>query len=253
MSSEESPIKSNNIKKLLIFIRHGEKIIKLGIKPKCGRFDSELSPVGINQSFLSGQKFLSQLKKYNFADISPSEIHIICSPYMRTLQTATHFLKGIESLNFFNNKDNISNLYNISIEYGIREILNKSKLKEDEEVPKNFLNFLNNPNFYNFDEELKKLKLNILNNYEFPTKKESCHELYERCKKYIDEELIYFDKDNKYKIIIIISHSGPIQSMMKRLGFYVENVHNIAFSDQYYFDISEGIDKAKFIEKVNFK
>ena len=59
---------------------------------------------------------------------------------MRILQTACHFLRGIESQNFFNG-ENISDLYNISIEYGIREILNKEKLKE-EEIPNNYLNFL---------------------------------------------------------------------------------------------------------------
>ena len=232
-------------------MRHGEKLIKLGKEPKCGRFDSELSSLGIKQSFLSGQKFLLQLKKYNFSNISPSEIHIISSPYMRTLQTTAHFLKGIETVNSFNEKDTISNLYNISIEYGVREILNRDKLK-GEEVPKNFLNFLNNPNYTDFDEELKKLKINILNKYPFSTEKESRNECYERCKKYVDEDLINFDKNNKYKVIIIISHSAPIRSLMRSLGFYVENVHNILFSEQYYFDISEGIDKAKFIEKVTF-
>ena len=249
MSSQESQI-PHNISKILIFMRHGEKLIKIGEKPKCGRFDSELSSLGIKQSLLSGQKFLSQLKKY-FSNISLSEIHIISSPYMRTLQTTVHFLKGIETNNCFNKKETISNLYNISIEYGIREILNKNKLK-GEEVPKNFLNFLNNPKYTDFDEELKKLKLNILNKYPFSTQKESKDECYQRCKKYIDEELINFDKNNKYKVIIIISHSGPIQSMMRALGFYIEDVHKILFSEQYYFDISEGIDKAKFIEKVTF-
>ena len=231
-------------------MRHGEKLIKIGKKPKCGTFDSELSSLGINQSFLSGQKFLLQIKKY-FSNISPSEIHIISSPYMRTLQTTAHFLKGIETVNFFNKKDIISNLYNISIDYGIREMLNKDKLK-GEEVPQHFLNFLNNPNYTDFDEELKKLKLNIINKYPFSTKKESKDECYERCKKYIEEELINFDKNNKYKVIIIISHAGPIQFMMKILGFNEKKFHKILFSEQFYFDISEGIDKPKFIEKVTF-
>ena len=232
-----------------MFMRHGEKLIKTGQKPKCGKFDSELSPLGINQAFLSGQKFIEQLKKY-FPDISSSDISIISSPYMRTLQTTSHFLRGIATQNFFS--DNIDNIYNISIENGVREILNKDKLK-GEEVPKDFLNFLNNPNYKDFDEEIKKLKLNVLNNYEFSTEKETRDECFIRCKKYVDECLVNYDKNNEYKVIAIISHAGPIQFMMRTLGYNVENVQNIFFCEQYYFDISEGIKNAKFIEKINCK
>ena len=251
MSNNESSFSLNNFKKILIFIRHGEKLVKTGKIPKCGKFDSELSPLGIDQAFLSGQKFVFQLKKFNFLNILPSQIHIISSPYIRTLQTTAHFLKGIESTNCIINK-NISDLYDISIEYGVREILNKDKLK-GEQVPPNFLNFLNNPNYKNIDEELMKLKLNVLSDFEFSTEKESRAECYKRCKKYIDEKFINFDKNNKYKVIIIISHSGPIQFMMRRLGYNVEDVQKILLCEQYYFDISQGIENAKFIEKINFK
>ena len=248
MSSQNSSFLPK-AKKILMLMRHGEKLVKTGKKPKCGKYDSELSSLGIEQSIFSGQKFLSQLKKFNFSNISPSEISIISSPYMRTLQTTSYFLKGIDSKNFFQNND-ISKLYNISIEYGIREILNKKKLK-GEEVPKNFLNFLNNPNYKDFDDELKKLKLNIISNYDFSTEKESRDECFIRCKKYVDEQLINFDKNNEYKVIVIISHSGPMQFIMKRLGFIIDDVHKIHFCEQYYFDITEGIENAKFIEKVN--
>ena len=62
MSSNESESKLNESKvgKLLIFMRHGEKLVKTGKIPKCGKFDSELSSFGINQSIQVGQKFLSQ-------------------------------------------------------------------------------------------------------------------------------------------------------------------------------------------------
>jgi len=251
MISHASVNESNKIRKILMFMRHGEKLIKTGKKPKCGKFDSELSSLGINQSFNSGKKFLLELKKYNLPNISPSEIHIISSPYMRTLQTTTYFIKGIESQNFFNNdNNNLYNLYNVSIEYGIREILNKDKLK-GEQIPKKFLNFLNNPNYKDFDEELKKLKLNIINDCEFSTEKESKDECIQRCKKYVEQQLINFDKDNKYKVIVIISHGGPIKYIMRRLGFNLENEQKISFCQQYYFDITEGIENAKFIKKVD--
>ena len=250
MSSQNSENSSKDIKKLLILMRHGEKLVKTGKKPKCGIYDSELSSLGIKQAFLSGQKFLSQLKKYNFSDISPSEIHFISSPYMRTLQTTAHFLRGIsESKNFFGDNVDISSLYNVSVEYGVREILNKNKLK-GKEIPKDFLNFLNNPKFKDFDEELKKLNLNVISNYEFSTEKENRDECFKRCKKYVDEQLINFDKDNKYKIIIILSHSGPMEFIMKSFGFYEKNTKNIFVADQIYFDISKGIRNYKFLESI---
>ena len=250
MSSQICETSSKRIKKILILMRHGEKLIKTGKTPKCGKFDSELSPLGINQAFLSSQNFLSQLKKYNFSNISPSEIHIISSPYMRTLQTTSYLLKGIhESKGFFVDKTNISSLYNISVDYGIREILNKNKLK-GEEIPKSYLNFLNNPKYKEFDEELKKLNINLLINYDFPTEKENQDECCKRCEKYVEEQLINFDKDNKYKVILIVSHSGPMRCIMKKLGYYIKDVKDILIADQYYFDISDGIQNAKFLEKI---
>ena len=40
---------------------------------------------------------------------------------------------------------------------------------------------------------------------------------------------------------------------MRALGYNIElfHGHKIMFSDQYYFDISQGIMKAKFIEKIS--
>jgi len=252
MSSQKVSQKFSNtkIKKVLLFMRHAEKVIKTGKIPKCGKYDSELTQHGIEQSYMCGKAFISQLKKYNLNKISPSEILIISSPYMRTLQTTTHFLRGIDSKHFFD-KDDVNKLYNISIEYGVREILNKKKYKED--IPKNYLNFLYNPNFADFDQELKKLKFNILKNYEFSTEKESKDECYIRCKKYVDEVLVNYDKNDEYKIIVIISHGGPIKYIMRALGYNIElfHGHKVMFSDQYFFDISQGIMNAKYIEKIS--
>ena len=145
----------------------------------------------------------------------------------------------------------MNKLYNISIENGVREILNKNKYKED--IPKNYLNFLYNPSFIDFDQELKKLRFNILKNYEFSTEKESKDECYLRCKKYVDEVLVNYDKNDEYKAIAIISHAGPIKYTMRALGYNIElfHGHKIMFSDQYYFDISQGIINANYIEKIS--
>ena len=39
---------------------------------------------------------------------------------------------------------------------------------------------------------------------------------------------------------------------MRTLGFNVEDVQKIKFCQQYYFDITDGIEKSKFLEKVDF-
>ena len=92
---------NNKIKKVLMLMRHSEKVIKTGKKPKCGKYDSELTQHGIEQSYICGKKFISQLKKYNISKISPSEILIISSPYMRTLQTTAHFFFFFLEVNLF--------------------------------------------------------------------------------------------------------------------------------------------------------
>ena len=123
---EESQPSAKDIKKILIFMRHGEKLIKTGVPPKCGKFDSELSSHGVDQAFRAGQKLLIQLKKYHLENISPSEIHIISSPFMRTLQTTSHYLRGImehknflyiHHLNLYFSK--IKNQFQVNIHFGV--------------------------------------------------------------------------------------------------------------------------------------
>ena len=247
---QESQPPPKEIKKILVFMRHGEKLIKTGVSPKCGKFDSELSPLGVEQAFRAGQKFLTQLKKYHLENISPSEIHIISSPFMRTLQTTSHFLRGImENKNFFGENQKISDLYNISIDYDIREIISGHKLK-GEGIPKDYLNFLYNPKYKDFDEELKKLNLDVISKYEYPVGKEKKDECSKRCKKFVNEQLTAFDKNNNYKVIIVVSHAGPLQNIMKKCGLKIRDYHEIIVSHQYFFDISDGIENAKFLEKV---
>lgn len=247
---KESQPSTNDIKKILIFMKHGEKLIKTGVPPKCGKFDSELTSLGIDQSFRAGQKLLDQLKKYHLENISPSEIHIISSPFMRTLQTTAHYLRGImEHKNFFGDSPKIEDLYNISIDYDIREIISGHKLK-GEGVPKDYLNFLFNPKYKDFDEELKKLNTNVVSKYEYPVGIERGGEYSKRCARFVDEQLTTFDKNNNYKVIVVVSHAGPLQALMKKVGLKIRDYHEIIVSQQYFFDISDGVENAKFLEKV---
>ena len=89
--------------KLLIIIRHGERIDRVGDIPKCGLLNPELTEKGKQQSFIAGKLLLDTIKKYGIKDISPNLIEIRTSPYMRTIQTSIQILKGF-NLSFNNNK-----------------------------------------------------------------------------------------------------------------------------------------------------
>ena len=108
-------------KKILILIRHGERIDRAGEIPKCGIMNPELTEKGKLQSFKASEKIMNNLKKYGIKEISPNIIQIRSSPYMRTIQTSVQLLKGLNLL-FPNDKKEKSNILNrIYIDFGLRK------------------------------------------------------------------------------------------------------------------------------------
>jgi hypothetical protein len=106
---DSSPI--TNPKKLIIIIRHGERKDRAGETPKYHRMNSELTEKGKLQSFNVSKTFLEEIKKYGITDISPYNIQIRTSPYLRTIQTAVYFIKGLNEI-FSNNKNNNNKILN---------------------------------------------------------------------------------------------------------------------------------------------
>ena len=83
-----------DIKKLLVLIRHGERIDRTGEIPKCGLMNPELSDKGKIQSFEASKILIENIKKYG-VKISPNLIQIRSSLYMRIIQTSTQLIKGL--------------------------------------------------------------------------------------------------------------------------------------------------------------
>ena len=100
----------SKIEKILILIRHGERIDRIGEIPKCGVMNPELTQKGKLQSFEAGNIIIDKTKQYGI-DINPDIIQIRSSPYMRTIQTSAQLIKGL-NLIFSQNKNEKINILN---------------------------------------------------------------------------------------------------------------------------------------------
>lgn len=232
--------------KILMVIRHGERSDK-DIEESKRQLDVKLSLLGITQSFESGKLFLQQLKKYNIikniSDFDFSLVHFKSSPFIRTLQTSTHFFNGIKS----EIKKNENDLTELNVNYSLREVMNP--LKKKGIIPNNYLHFLYNKDFLSFDEELKKLKItNESINEKYPTDKENYEELDKRCDIYIKQFLSKIEDYKNKKVIVMFCHSGPMKYLLKALGKEIE-IKDIQIAEQFYFDISD-ISNIKFLERI---
>lgn len=232
-------------KKILIFLRHAERTDKAGEKPICGEFDPEITKLGKEQAFLTGQMIIEELEKIYQNKISPKEINIRSSPYMRTIQTTSYLINGIKS-KIEDNKD-ISLINNVYIDYGLIE-----RLKESRKYTKGYLNFLDNKNYSDIDEELKKVNFINKNENEFKIITETKEECYERCKKYLFDNInpIIYNNEKNYKIFIVVCHQGVMKIFFKLLNYEREKKSKIQVCEQFYFDISDGFEKAKIIKVI---
>ena len=242
--------KPNELKKILILIRHGERADKpLGKKkqkPKCGLCDPELTENGTLQAFKSADILLKELSKLGIKNVDTNLINIRSSPYMRTLQTAVHLIKGLKkSLKISNDQNQLNKIY---IDYGLREQLKKKKNYEED-----FLNFLSNDKFTEVDKEFKNITfINEDKNIEFSFDKEKTIEIFKRCRNYLYEDLQQKinKKYNDAKIFILITHSGPMQLYLYNLNYRSMVESDYLYCGQFLFDISDGIKNAKFLSKA---
>lgn len=240
-------------KKLLIIIRHGERKDRTGETPSFHVMNSELSEKGKVQSFNASKIFFEEIKKYGYGidEISPDIIQIRTSPYMRTIQTAVYFIKGLNEIISLNNK-NISNKNNIFkriyIDYPLRKTIKKNQKKEGEDSSL----YSSIEKYQHFDEEIKQIEL-IKKEGNFPTEVETKEESEKRTIYYINNDLKKEIEDinnkNKNKIIIVVGHRGPIKFFFKRLGYVCTDKKEVEYCSQFYFDVSDGIDKSVFLGK----
>ena len=242
--NDPSPI--TNPKKLIIIIRHGERKDRAGETPKYHRMNSELTEKGKLQSFNVSKTFLEEIKKYGITDISPYNIQIRTSPYLRTIQTAVYFIKGLNKI-FSNNKNNNKVLNKLYIDFSLRKTIKKSQKREDEDSSL----YSHIDAYHIFDKEIKNIEL-IKENSNFPTEVESREQSEKRTTDYVNTVLKKEVEDNnECKIIVIIGHRGPTKNIFKKLGYVCTDKKEVDYCSQFYFDVSNGIENAKFLGKQN--
>ena len=237
----------NDPKKLLIIIRHGDRTDRVGEIPKCGILNPELTEKGKNQSFLTSKILIKTIVKYGIKTISPNIIQIRTSPYIRTIQTAVQISKGF---NLFFKEENLNNenLNNIYIDFDL-----KKRIKPNKKINKNEFLYKTIENYINFDPELK--GFNYLGDKgEFSLEPETKEQCEKRSFDYTENILKNnIEKNNDKKIFIIIGHRGCLKYILKKLGYkaIINNKKILDYCSQFFFDITNGLDKAIFLEHIS--
>lgn len=119
---KQSLTANNNLKKdLLILVRHGERVDKIGLIPKLHKDDPEITEKGQQQGFQIGN-ILADLFVKNYSHFK--KIYIISSPFARTIQTSKKVMEGINR--YVNNLN-----YNVEQEIPNISLENKIYLSYD--------------------------------------------------------------------------------------------------------------------------
>ena len=229
--------------KLLIIIRHGERTDRVGEIPKCGTMNPELTEKGKHQSFLASKLTFETIKKYGIQNISPTSVQIRSSPYMRTIQTAVQILKGF---NLSLNENEKNKFKTVHIDFNL-----KKRIKPDKKIDKNEFLYKTVDTYLNFDEDLKDVEF-LGDKGEFPLNAETKEQCKKRSFEYTETVLKKnVENDNDKKIFIIVGHRGCLKYILKKLGYDIIDKKMLEYCFQFFFDVRNGIDKAKFLEYLN--
>ena len=241
--ANKSDVKSE-IEKLLIIIRHGERIDRAGEIPKCGIMNPELTEKGKLQCFESSKIIIKKIKDFGITDISPNIIEIRSSPYMRTIQTSVQLLKGLNLIFSKNSEEKINILNKVYIDFDLRK-----RIKPNKKFNKEDILYSSVDKYANFDKEIKNIEF-IGEKGDFPLNEETKEQCEERSLNYMNNVLKkeIDDKNNKNRIFIIIGHRGPLKYILKKLGINVVNKKNFDYCSKFFFDISNGLENPIFLE-----
>lgn len=234
-------------KKLLILIRHGERIDRTGKIPECGIMNPELTEKGKQQSFMASNILIEGIKKYgiNINEISPKYIQIRASPYMRTIQTSAYLIKGLNLIFSKNIKEKINILNKVYIDFEL-----KKRIKPNKKFNKEDFLFKSVDKYSNFDEEIKNIEF-IGEKGEFPLDEETKEQCKKRSIDYVNNILkkeIDNDNESNNKVFILIGHRGPMKYILKKLGLNILDKKCLDYCTQFFFDVSNGIENSKFLE-----
>ena len=232
-----------NAIKLLIIIRHGERTDRVGEIPKCGTLNPELTEKGKQQSFLAGKLTINAIEKYGFKNINPNMIEIRSSPYMRTIQTSSEIIKVFNL--FFKEKNIEEKLNKIYIDFDL-----KKRIVPTKKIDKKEFLYRTTESYINFDQDLKEIEF-LGDKGEFSLETETKEKCEQRSFNYYDNVLKKaVEKNKENKIFIIVGHRGCLKHILKKLGYNLINKNMLDYCSQFFFDVSKGLDQAKFLENL---
>ena len=230
--------------KLLIIIRHGERTDRVGEIPKCGTLNPELTDKGKQQSLLAGKLTINAIQKYGIKNISPNMIQIRTSPYMRTIQTSVQIIKVFNL--FFEENNTNDKLNKIYIDFDL-----KKRIVPNKKIDKNEFLYKTAETYINFDQDLKEIEF-LGDKGEFSLEAETKEQCEKRSYDYYENILRKnIENNNENKIFIIVGHRGCLKHILKKLGYNLKNKNMFDYCSQFFFDISNGLNQAKFLEHLD--
>ena len=230
--------------KLLIIIRHGERTDRVGEIPKCGTLNPELTGKGKQQSLLAGKLTINAIQKYGIKNISPNMIQIRTSPYMRTIQTSVQIIKVFNL--FFEENNTNDKLNKIYIDFDL-----KKRIVPNKKIDKNEFLYKTAETYINFDQDLKEIEF-LGDKGEFSLEAETKEQCEKRSYDYYENILRKnIENNNENKIFIIVGHRGCLKHILKKLGYNLKNKNMFDYCSQFFFDISNGLNQAKFLEHLD--
>lgn len=203
-------MEANKKNKLIICMRHGERSDHIGLIPKLGYCDPELTENGCQQAYNMGKIIKNEINK--ICNEQVGKIMVISSPFARTLQTSRGVISGMTEN--FNKSELIER--EIHIDNLLCEYISEKRLIEKK--PVEYLSLYNDDSF--FPSELENFTIRYLNPKEdLPITEEfhdTCLERLKRCVQNLTNEILI---GTDVSVVILVSHGTPLDNLNKILGF----------------------------------
>lgn len=199
--------KETSKNKIIILVRHGERIDRYGATPTIHKYDPELTEKGKNQAYEAGKI----INNYLFNDLKlekSTKIAVISSPFARALQTSLQLKSSL----FEETESNSRTLY---VDNNLSEYMNHNFSNND---PRSFLAIYNNNSILLND--LVNTKIEYTNTQELlPSGLETKENCLERMQKALRSNKDKFLNENDYEVIVMVSHGRPISKLNATLGY----------------------------------
>lgn len=220
-------ISENN--KLLVVLRHGERMDLAGLVPLFGSLDPELTPTGEQQAFDTGVLLSKKFNELGYNHDS-TKINVLSSPFLRTIQSSRELIKGINSTKLFS----LPNQIGLDSRYC--EVIYPMFFSSN--YPKDFLHVIHpKPDF---EKEVKDFELKTVTSFDLlPIKDEKEEDHKKRIEAFI-QETIKEVSASEYKVTLLITHGAPITEINRALnGPGPYDYYNPRYCEMYFYDIKD--------------